>query len=101
MYLVKKPGARKEDPRRQRVFVVVSRQTLIEARFSTVIYAPVYSRLDGLSSQVAAGEAEGLKQDSSIHCDGLVGPSTAGRAGWGFAYRSGAGLTISLRPRAR
>lgn len=32
MYLVKKPGAhnsRKEDPRRQRVFVVASRQALI------------------------------------------------------------------------
>ena len=34
--------------------------------------APVYSRRDGLSSQVEVGSAEGLKHDSSIHCDALV-----------------------------
>jgi len=34
--------------------------------------APVYSRRDGLSSQVEVGPAEGLKHDSSIHCDALV-----------------------------
>jgi mRNA interferase MazF len=75
MYLVKKPGAhnsRKEDPRRQRVFVVASRQALIESKFSSVICAPVYSSHDGLSTQVAVGAAEGLKKDSSIHCDELV-----------------------------
>jgi mRNA interferase MazF len=54
------------------VFVVVSRQTLIESRFSTVICAPVYSTHEGLSTQVAAGGAAGLKHDSSIHCDELI-----------------------------
>jgi mRNA interferase MazF len=54
------------------VFVVVSRQLLIDSRFSTVICAPVYSRHDGLSTQVAVGEEEGLKHASSIHCDELV-----------------------------
>lgn len=70
LYLVKKPGS--QDPKKQRVFVVVSRQLLIESRFSTVICAPVYSRYDGLSTQVSIGIEEGLKHESSIHCDELV-----------------------------
>ena len=70
LYLVRKPGSR--DPRKQRVFVILSRQALIDSRFSSVICAPVYSRHDGLSTQVAVGVPEGLKQDSSIHCDELV-----------------------------
>jgi mRNA interferase MazF len=43
-----------------------------EFKFSTVICAPVYSRYDGLSTQVEAGLQEGLKHESSIHCDELV-----------------------------
>ncbi len=60
------------EPRRSRVFVVVSRQPLIDSRFSTVICAPVYSRRDGLATQVDVGRSAGLKHDSSIHCDELV-----------------------------
>jgi mRNA interferase MazF len=52
--------------------VVVSRQVLIDSRFSTIICAPVYSVHDGLSTQVLVGIDEGLKRDSSIHCDELV-----------------------------
>jgi mRNA interferase MazF len=52
--------------------VIVSRQILIDTRFSTVICAPVYSVHDGLSTQIAVGIDEGLKHDSSIHCDELV-----------------------------
>lgn len=70
LYLVAHPTSR--DPRKQRVFVVVSRQVLIDSRFSTVVCAPVYSTHDGLSSQVPVGVEEGLKHDSSIHCDELV-----------------------------
>ncbi|MFQ5743894.1 MAG: type II toxin-antitoxin system PemK/MazF family toxin [Acidobacteriota bacterium] len=70
LYRVRHP--RGGDPKRSRVFVVVSRQTLIGSRFSTVVCAPVYSRRDGLSSQVDVGTTEGLKHDSSIHCDALV-----------------------------
>jgi mRNA interferase MazF len=70
LYLVKKPGSR--DPRKQRVFVVVSRQALIDSRFSSVICAPVYSQHDGLSTQVCVGLEQGLKKESSIHCDELV-----------------------------
>lgn len=60
------------DPKRYRVFVVVSRQVLIDSKFSTVICAPIYSSFEGLSSQVFVGIDEGLKHDSSIYCDELV-----------------------------
>ena len=70
LYLVKKSGS--QDPRRQRVFVIVSRQALIDSRFSSLICAPVYSQHDGLSTQVQVGLEEGLKKESSIHCDELV-----------------------------
>jgi mRNA interferase MazF len=74
LYLVRKPGSpeRGNDPKKQRVFAIVSRQLLVDSRFSTVICAPVYSRDDGLSTQVKVGVAEGLKHESSIHCDELV-----------------------------
>ena len=52
--------------------MVVSRQVLIDSRFSTVICAPVYSSHAGLTTQVRVGVDQGLKHDSSIHCDELV-----------------------------
>jgi mRNA interferase MazF len=70
LYLVKHPSSR--DPKKQRVFVVVSRQVLIDSRFQTVVCAPVYSAYDGLATQVQVGVDEGLKHDSSVHCDELV-----------------------------
>lgn len=58
--------------------MVVSRQALLESRFSTVICAPIYTSREGLSTQVAVGAGEGLKHDSSVHCDELVSlPKTA------------------------
>ena len=54
------------------MFVVVSRQVLLDSRFSTVICAPVYSRYDGLSTQVEVGTPDGLKHESAICCDELV-----------------------------
>ena len=69
LYLVRRP---KGDPKSQRVFVVVSRQVVIDSRFSTVECAPVYTRRDGLSTQVDVGIESGLKHESSIHCDELV-----------------------------
>ena len=50
----------------------MSRQLVIDSRFSTVVCAPAYSVHDGLSAQVAVGVDEGLKHSSSIHCDELV-----------------------------
>jgi mRNA interferase MazF len=69
LYLVSKPHG---DPKRQRVFAVVSRQKLIESSFSTVICAPILSDGEGLSTQVSIGPDEGLKHQSWILCDGLV-----------------------------
>jgi mRNA interferase MazF len=60
------------DPRQYRVFVVVSRQSLIDTRFSTVICAPVFTEGQGMSSQVRIGIDEGLKHESWIQCDGLT-----------------------------
>ena len=62
----------KRDPKRFRVFVIVSRQTLIDSGFSTVICAPVYSKYHGISTQLPVGPDEGLKHDSSIYCDELI-----------------------------
>lgn len=52
--------------------MVVSRQLLIESAFSSVICAPIYTRRDGLHTQVDVGVEEGLKHESSIHCDELM-----------------------------
>jgi mRNA interferase MazF len=70
LYLVAHPSAR--DPKKSRVFVVVSRQVLIDSKFSTVICAPIYSAYHGLETQVALGTEDGLKHESSIHCDELI-----------------------------
>jgi mRNA interferase MazF len=70
LFRVRKPNSR--DPKRSRVFLVVSRQELIESGFSTVICAPIYSSCEGLSSQVSVGIDEGLKHDSCIFCDELI-----------------------------
>ncbi len=70
LYRVHRPSAK--EPKKFRVYVVVSRQAFIESRFSTVICAPVYSSYHGLSTQVEVGIDEGLKHASSIHCDELI-----------------------------
>ena len=69
-YRVAKPSAR--DPKRFRVFLVVSRQVLIASKYSTVICAPVYSARHGLSTEVQVGADEGLRHESSVQCDALV-----------------------------
>ncbi len=70
LFRVRRPG--REDPKSSRVFVVVSRQALIDSGFSSVVCAPVYTRRDGLATQVEVGPDEGLRHESSIHCDALV-----------------------------
>ena len=57
LYRVANPSAK--DPKKSRVFVIVSRQVLIDSRFSTVICAPIYSKI-------------GRAHVSSIHCDELI-----------------------------
>lgn len=70
LYRVRRPDG---DTRESRVYVVVSRQALIDSRFGSVVCAPVYSRGDGLSTQVPVGPDQGLRHDSWIMCDNLVG----------------------------
>jgi len=70
LYRVAHPSAR--DPKRSRVFVVVSRNILIASQFSTVICAPIYSKYHGFFTQVQLDIDDGLKHSSSIHCDELV-----------------------------
>jgi mRNA interferase MazF len=63
----------KYDPKDYRVFVVVSRQALIDTQFSTVICAPVYSKYNEyIPTQVEIGVDEGLKHESAIYCDDLI-----------------------------
>lgn len=69
-YRVARPS--KRDPKRFRVFLVVSRQVVIDSKFATVICAPVYTSHHGLSTQLAVGVDEGLRHESSVHCDELV-----------------------------
>lgn len=69
LYRVRRPGG---DPKQSRTFVVVSRQVLIDSRFATLVCAPVFSRGEGLATQVAVGVDEGLKHESWITCDNLV-----------------------------
>ena len=80
LYRVQPPPG--SDPKRSRVFVVVSRQVLIDSRYSTVICAPVFSAFDGLSTQVEVGTDEGLKHPSAIHCDMLVSLAKSELADW-------------------
>jgi mRNA interferase MazF len=60
------------DPKKQRVYVIVSRQELIDSAYSTLVCAPVYTSFEGLSTQVCVGVNEGLKHTSAIRCDELV-----------------------------
>jgi mRNA interferase MazF len=63
----------KHDPKNYRVFLVVSRQELIDKTFSSVICAPVYSNYkEDVTTQVEVGVDEGLKHDSAIFCDELI-----------------------------
>jgi mRNA interferase MazF len=69
LYRVSKPQG---DPKKHRVFVVVSHQGVIDSRFSTVICAPILTDGEGLSTQVPVGPEDGLKHQSWIICDGIV-----------------------------
>lgn len=69
LYRVRRPSG---DPKRARAFVVVSRASVIRSRFSTVICAPISTKGEGLTTQVAVGPEEVLKHASWIGCQGLV-----------------------------
>jgi len=62
----------KHDPKNYRIFVVVSRQALLDSNFSTAICGPVYSNYLGISTQIPLGVEDGLKHDSCMYCDELI-----------------------------
>jgi mRNA interferase MazF len=64
-----RPGG---DPKQYRIFAIVSRQALVDSRFSTVVCAPVFTSGAELSTQLSIGPDEGLKHQSWIMCDNLV-----------------------------
>jgi|SRR5215469_9038241 len=69
LYRVYRSGG---DPKRYRVFAIVSRQALTDSNFSTIVCAPVFTNGQGLSTQIAVGADEGLKHSSWIMCDNLA-----------------------------
>ncbi|MFW5921476.1 MAG: type II toxin-antitoxin system PemK/MazF family toxin [Polyangiales bacterium] len=75
LYRARRPG---RVPKRSRVFLVVSRQALVDSRFPTVVCAPIHTQRHGLATELPVGVDEGLKHDSSAYCDALVSlPKTA------------------------
>ncbi len=70
LYRVAHPTSK--DPKRHRIFCIVSRQVLIDSKYSSVICAPVYTAYDELATQVPLDVEDGLKHDCSIHCDNLI-----------------------------
>ena len=62
----------KGDTKDYRIFLVVSRQLLINNQFPSVICAPVYTKYDGYPTQIEIGVNEGLKHNSAVYCDALV-----------------------------
>jgi mRNA interferase MazF len=54
-------------------YVVVSRPFIAENDdVSTVVCAPVYSQVLGLSTEIVVGPEEGLPRASSVRCDALA-----------------------------
>ena len=104
-YRVHQTGGR--DPRASRVFLVVSRQVFIDAPYSSVVCVPVYSRAQGITTEVAVGPEHGLKTESWLRCDEVtsvakaqltdfVGSVPAGKLdeiGRALAHALGIGLT--------
>jgi len=64
IYLVTRPT--REDPRRRRAVVLVSRDGLFETTFTSVVCAPVYSRFEGVETQVQVGSDEGMQHPSAV-----------------------------------
>jgi mRNA interferase MazF len=61
-----------QDPRKQRCFVIVSRQTLLDSKAAHAVCAPVNTEGHGLETEIQIGEEAGLKHSSYVNCDQLV-----------------------------
>ena len=62
----------KNDSKDYRVYLIVSRQMLIDSQFPTVICAPIRTNYGSLPTQVEVSIDEGLKHDSAVYCDDLI-----------------------------
>jgi mRNA interferase MazF len=62
----------KNDPKDHRVYLIVSRQVLIESQFPTVICAPIRTNYGSLPTQIEIGTDEGFKYDCAVFCDDLI-----------------------------
>ena len=62
----------KNDPKDYRIYLIVSRQVLIDSQFPTVICAPIRTNYGSLPTQVEIGINEGLKHESAVYCDDLI-----------------------------
>jgi mRNA interferase MazF len=60
------------DPRRHKLYVVVSREAFLSFSYSMAICAPVYSNYLGLATEVLIDESVGIKHRSSVRCDELT-----------------------------
>ena len=71
IYRTREPGSERSD--KPGYYVVVSR-TFVAANedISTVVCAPVYSRLLGIDTEVVLGPNDGLPHTSSLRCDFLT-----------------------------
>ena len=58
-----------DDPRRARVYVVISRDQFLSARYSMAACVPIYSSVMGLETEVIFDVANGLKHLSAARCD--------------------------------
>jgi mRNA interferase MazF len=70
IYRVRQP--QHGDPKKSRCFLVVSRQELLDSKANRVLCAPINPQGFGLATEVAVGEAEGLKHPSVVNCDQLT-----------------------------
>lgn len=61
-----------DDPRRMRIYVVVSRPEFLLSRYTTAICVPVYSTIAGLDTEVVFDERNGLKFPSAARCDEIT-----------------------------
>jgi mRNA-degrading endonuclease toxin of MazEF toxin-antitoxin module len=76
-------------------YVVVSRQFIAEDEdISTVVCAPIYGRILGVSTEVVVGVGEGLPRDCAIRADFLCLMFKARLSG--FVSRLGAARTAQL-----
>jgi mRNA interferase MazF len=70
IYRVRQP--QHGDPKKSRCFVIVSRRELVDSKANRILCAPVNSQGLGLATEIAVGEAEGLKHASVVNCDQLT-----------------------------